>query len=53
MLYKVTSDYAPEAEDGLTWDDPELGVDWPIDPAEVITNARDGGWPRLKDLVPF
>ena len=53
VLYKVTDYYAPEAEAGLKWDDPEVGVEWPIAPGEVITNARDGKWPGLSELEPL
>ncbi len=53
VLYKVTDYYAPEAEAGLKWDDPEVGIEWPIAPGEVITNARDGEWPGLKELEPL
>ena len=53
VLYKVTDIYAPEWEDGLAFDDPDVGVAWPIEPAEIITNARDGGWPKLARIEPF
>lgn len=49
VVYKVTAGYAPQAEGGLRWDDPALGIDWPILPAEMIVNDRDRGWPRLAD----
>jgi dTDP-4-dehydrorhamnose 3,5-epimerase len=50
VLYKVTADYAPSAERGLLWNDPALGIKWPIPPDQVVINARDAGWPRLADL---
>ena len=50
MLYKVTSPYAPEAEGGLKWDDPALGIDWRVAPSDVVTNARDAAWPPLAEL---
>lgn len=53
VLYKVTADYAPETEGGLAWDDPAVGIDWPLPHDEVITNPRDGSWPRLADLEPL
>ena len=53
VLYKVTDYYAPEVEAGLKWDDPQVGVEWPIAPGDVITNARDGEWPGLKELEPL
>ncbi len=53
FLYKVTDYYAPEAEGGLAWNDPRVGIEWPIDAAEVITNARDGAWPGIEALEPL
>ena len=53
VLYKVTDDYAPEAEGGLAWDDPEIGVDWPMAKSDIITNDRDGRWPKLSELEPL
>jgi len=54
VLYKVTAPYAPQNEGGLLWNDPDLGVDWPIAHSEATLNARDASWPRLRDLEsPF
>ena len=53
VLYKVTGYYAPHDEGGLVWNDPAVGIDWPIDPAEVTVNARDAAWPTLADLQPM
>lgn len=53
-LYKVTTGYAPQAEGGVLWNDPDLGIAWPIPEREATINARDAGWPRLKDFdSPF
>ena len=53
VLYKVTSDYAPDSEGGLAWDDPEVGIEWPLPAEEILTNARDGKWPTLSELEPL
>jgi dTDP-4-dehydrorhamnose 3,5-epimerase len=42
-LYLASAAYAPEEERGLRWDDPAIGVRWPIEPVEV--SAKDRGWP--------
>jgi dTDP-4-dehydrorhamnose 3,5-epimerase len=49
VLYKVSDFYAPEAEQGLAWNDPELAIDWPAG-AGTVLSGRDRGWPRLRDL---
>jgi len=38
--YLVTGNYNGAAESGIAWNDPELGIDWPV--AEPITSERDG-----------
>ena len=54
VLYKVTDYYAPDSEAGLLWNDPALGIDWPITAGEAQINARDAGWPTLAELKsPF
>jgi dTDP-4-dehydrorhamnose 3,5-epimerase len=48
VLYKVDAEYAPAAEGGVLWSDPDLAIAWPLkDPA---LNERDRGWPRLREL---
>ena len=51
VLYKVSDYYAPEAERGLLWCDPALGVDWPVPVAEATVNARDAAWPTLEQYA--
>lgn len=43
--YLVNAFYAPGQEDGLRWDDPRLGIDWPVQP-ELISE-KDASWPYL------
>lgn len=52
VQYKVSAPYAPETEGGLAWDDPALGINWPVDPSAAILADRDRRWPRLADLAP-
>ncbi|MEQ9609411.1 MAG: dTDP-4-dehydrorhamnose 3,5-epimerase [Kiloniellaceae bacterium] len=49
VLYKVNEFYAPEAEQGLLWNDPDLAIDWP-EGAGAVLSERDRGWPALRDL---
>lgn len=44
-LYLVSAFYAPERERGLRYDDPWLGIEWPIDPVEL--SAKDEAWPAF------
>jgi dTDP-4-dehydrorhamnose 3,5-epimerase len=47
VTYKVTAPYAPAAERGLRWNDPVLGIDWPVAPDEVVLSERDRAHPLL------
>ena len=50
FLYKCTDVYHPEDEGGVLWNDPDLGIDWPIE--EPMLSAKDTALPRLRDLGP-
>jgi len=45
VLYKVTAEYAPDAERGILWNDPEIGVVWPSE--EVLQSPQDRAHPPL------
>lgn len=53
FTYKVDNPYAPQAEAGIRWNDPELAIEWPIDPAQVLTSEKDLKQPLLKDADVF
>ena len=53
VLYKVSAYYAREAEKGLRWDDPALGIQWPLTADEVLVNARDRSWPWLDEAPVY
>ena len=48
FLYKADNYYAPEADGGIRWNDPEIGVDWGV--KNPILSAKDEKNPYLKDL---
>jgi dTDP-4-dehydrorhamnose 3,5-epimerase len=54
FLYKCTDFYAPEHERALRWDDPEIGVQWPL-PGGVrpILSAKDAVAPSFKDAETY
>jgi dTDP-4-dehydrorhamnose 3,5-epimerase len=42
-IYLVSTFYDPQAERGVRWNDPAIGVEWPIEPTEV--SPKDAKWP--------
>lgn len=48
VLYKVSDFYSPQHEYGIRWDDPAIGIRWPITTAPVLS-TKDGKNPLLKD----
>jgi len=53
VLYKVTAYFDPASERGLAWDDPDIGITWPVKAEEAILVARDRAYPRLAELTMF
>jgi dTDP-4-dehydrorhamnose 3,5-epimerase len=50
FAYKTTEYYAPEHERSLLWNDPALGIDWPLEPGQTpILAAKDANATRLAD----
>ena len=45
FLYKTTDYYAPEFERCLLWNDPALGIDWPLDGAPLLSAKDQAGRP--------
>ena len=53
FTYKVDNPYAPQSEAGIRWNDPALGIEWPIDPKDVLTSEKDLKQPLLCDADVF
>ena len=52
--YKVTNYYAPETEGGLAWDDPAIGIDWPLPNGAPSLSQKDSRLPSLAEFEsPF
>jgi len=51
VLYKVTALYSAASDRGLAWDDPDLGIAWPLPPAGPMLSDKDKKWPHLRDLA--
>jgi dTDP-4-dehydrorhamnose 3,5-epimerase len=50
--YKIDGYYSPSCERGVSWNDPAIGIDWPIAEAELVLNDRDRALPLLSDFEP-
>jgi dTDP-4-dehydrorhamnose 3,5-epimerase len=48
FTYKCSDYYAPEAEHGIVWDDPDIGIVWPIE--QPLLSEKDACYPRLRDV---
>jgi len=46
VLYKTTEEYAPDCEAGIVWNDPEIGIAWPVE--SPILSSKDAQLPPLK-----
>ena len=54
VIYKVSNYYAPDHDKGLLWNDPALGINWPIADEEAVLSDKDRKQPRLAELItPF
>ena len=53
FTYKVDNPYAPQAEAGIRWNDPDLNIEWPIDFSKVQTSEKDLKQPFFKDAEVF
>ncbi|HMI91680.1 MAG TPA: dTDP-4-dehydrorhamnose 3,5-epimerase [Polyangiales bacterium] len=49
FAYKCTQYYSPQAERALRWNDPEIGIAWPL--AEPLLSDKDAAAPSLRELV--
>lgn len=56
VIYKVSSYYDPSIEGGFRFDDPDVGIEWPLAPSALTASVRDRGAPTLAQLassLPF
>jgi len=54
VAYKLSSHYDPATEAGIAWDDPDVGIEWPV--SKPAVSERDRGAPRLAEIaneLPF
>lgn len=56
VIYKQTAYYDPELERGIAWNDPDVGIEWPLPKGELTISERDAAAPPLRELadeLPF
>jgi len=53
FLYKTTDYYAPEHERSLLWNDPALGIDWPLEGREPVLKPKDAAGTPLASAETF
>ena len=56
VIYKQSAYYDPELERAIAYDDPDVGIEWPLPAQELIVSERDAQAPRLAELaseLPF
>jgi dTDP-4-dehydrorhamnose 3,5-epimerase len=46
VLYKATAEYAPELDRGIRWDDPDIGIRWPV--SNPVLSEKDAALPLLR-----
>ena len=51
VLYKQTGYYSPDVERGIAYDDPEVGIEWPLPLESLRPSERDATAPRLSELA--
>ena len=53
VLYKVSAYYSPEHDRGLLWNDPALGIAWPVSTDDALVSDKDRKHPVLSGLPRF
>ena len=53
IAYKVTGFYSAADDAGMAWDDPALGIAWPVEPGEALLSDKDKRQPKLSELPPL
>lgn len=49
VFYQISVPYHPESSRGIRWNDPEIGIIWPL-PDEIVISSRDRQLPLLRDV---
>ncbi|OYU48983.1 MAG: dTDP-4-dehydrorhamnose 3,5-epimerase [Rhizobiales bacterium PAR1] len=53
FLYKVTHYYSHPNDGAVIWNDPDIGITWPLPTEDIMLSSKDAQAPRLRDLPPI
>jgi dTDP-4-dehydrorhamnose 3,5-epimerase len=53
FIYKCTTNYDPQSDRSLSWNDPILGIDWPMENMKLIMSDKDRNAPMLNEAELF
>jgi dTDP-4-dehydrorhamnose 3,5-epimerase len=54
VVYKTSAEFSPAHDVGVAWDDPTIGVEWPLNGARPVLSEKDAKLPRLAEIeIPF
>lgn len=51
FLYKCTDYYHPDEDNGIIWNDPDIGIDWPLNGMEPILSEKDKKRKRINEVI--
>lgn len=51
VFYKVSAPYSPEHDRGIRWNDPALGIDWPLHGRQPTLSVKDAAAPLLAEIA--
>ncbi|MCL6655298.1 dTDP-4-dehydrorhamnose 3,5-epimerase [Agrobacterium rubi] len=51
ISYKVTNYYSPDCDRGVLWNDPDIGIDWPVSAGNEILSDKDKAQPVLSNML--
>lgn len=53
VIYKVTDYWAAEVDKGLVWNDPQLGIPWPVRPEAAVVSQKDRSQPTFEEIPRY
>jgi dTDP-4-dehydrorhamnose 3,5-epimerase len=53
IMYKVSNFYSPAHDKGVRWNDPEIGIDWPVPSEEALISPKDRVLPLLSAIPNY